>query len=124
MRRWFKSLQAQLFLWAILPVTFVIIALAFTGVYTHQQTMRDFVAERDLALARLTARMVEDGLAHGVVGVDGTGLDTWTSQMVGDQIGTVFVVDCGRAVLAHPDAQLIDVNLQSTPSGRRTRSFP
>ena len=93
MRRWLRSLQAQLFLWAILPVTFVIIALAFTGVYTHQQTMRDFVAERDLALARLTARMVEDGLAHGVVGVDSTGLDTWTSQMVGDQIGTVLVVD-------------------------------
>jgi len=88
MRRWFKSLQAQLFLWAILPVTFVIIALAFTGVYTHQQTMRDFVAERDLALARLTARMVEDGLAHGVVGIDGTGLAAWTSQMVGDQIGS------------------------------------
>jgi len=38
--------------------------------------MRDFVAGRDLDLARLTARMVEDGLAHGVVGVDGNGLAT------------------------------------------------
>jgi signal transduction histidine kinase len=115
MRRWFKSLQAQLFLWAILPVTFVIIALAFTGVYTHQQTMRDFVAERDLALARLTARMVEDGLAHGVVGIDGTGLAAWMSQMVGDQIGTVLVVDGEGTILAHPDSQRVGINLQTDP---------
>jgi signal transduction histidine kinase len=115
MRRWFKSLQAQLFLWAILPVTFVIIALAFTGVYTHQQTMRDFVAERDLALARLTARMVEDGLAHGVVGIDGTGLAAWMSQMVGDQVGTVLVVDGEGTILAHPDAQRVGVSLQTDP---------
>jgi signal transduction histidine kinase len=115
MHRWFKSLQAQLFLWAILPVTFVIIALAFTGVYTHQQTMRDFVAERDLALARLTARMVEDGLAHGVVGIDGTGLAAWMSQMVGDQVGTVLVVDGEGTILAHPDAQRVGVSLQTDP---------
>jgi signal transduction histidine kinase len=115
MRRWFKSLQAQLFLWAILPVTFVIIALAFTGVYTHQQTMRDFVAERDLALARLTARMVEDGLAHGVVGIDVTGLAAWMSQMVGDQVGTVLVVDGEGTILAHPDAQRVGVSLQTDP---------
>jgi len=115
MSRWFKSLQAQLFLWAILPVTFVIIALAFTGVYTHQQTMRDFVAERDLALARLTARMVEDGLAHGVVGIDGTGLATWMSQMVGDQVGTVLVVDGEGTILAHPDSQRVGASLQTDP---------
>jgi signal transduction histidine kinase len=115
MRRWFKSLQAQLFLWAILPGTFVIIALAFTGVYTHQQTMRDFVAERDLALARLTARMVEDGLAHGVVGIDGTGLAAWMSQMVGDQVGTVLVVDGEGTILAHPDPQRVGGSLQTDP---------
>ncbi|MGC9396717.1 MAG: ATP-binding protein [Anaerolineae bacterium] len=118
MHRWFKSLQAQLFLWAILPVTFVIIALAFTGVYTHQQTMRDFVAERDLALARLTARMVEDGLAHGVIGIDGTGLAVWMSQMVGDQIGTVLVVDDKGTILTHPDSQRIGVSLQNDPGVR------
>ena len=77
MRRWFRSLQAQLFLWAVLPITFAIIALAFTGVYAHQQTMRDFVAQRDLALARLTARVVEDGLAQGTVGGNGSGLSAW-----------------------------------------------
>ncbi|HIE37469.1 MAG TPA: hypothetical protein EYP77_00070 [Anaerolineae bacterium] len=70
MRRWFRSLQAQLFLWAVLPVTFALLVLAFTGVYAHQQAMRDFVAERDLV--RLKARVIEDGLAHGIIGPDGS----------------------------------------------------
>lgn len=115
MRRWFKSLHAQLFLWAVLPVTFVVIALAFTGVYAHQQTMRDFVAERDLTLARLTARMVEDGLAHGVVGVDATGLSAWMSQMVGDQAGAVSVVNGEGVVLVHPDPQRVGTDLGTDP---------
>ena len=69
-RRLFRSLHMQLFLWAVMPVTFLLIALSFTGVYSHQQTMRDFVVERDLALVHLLAQIAEDGLAHGVVGGD------------------------------------------------------
>ena len=115
MPRWFRSLHAQLFLWAVLPVTFVIIALAFTGVYAHQREMRDFVAERDLALARLTARMVEDGLAHGVIGADGSGLAAWMSVMVGDQAGTVLVVDGEGQILVHPDPQQVGANRGDDP---------
>ena len=111
MHRWFRSLHAQLFLWAVLPVTFVIIGLAFTGVYAHQREMRDFVAERNLSLARLTARMIEDGLAHGVVGTGGSGLAAWMSLMVGDQAGTVLVVDGEGRALAHPDPQQVGVHL-------------
>jgi signal transduction histidine kinase len=111
MRRWFRSLQAQLLLWAVLPVTFVIIALAFTGVYAHQRAMRDFVAQRNLAMARLTARMVEDGLAHGMVDVDGSGLMAWMMSLVGDQPGTVIVVDGAGRVLAHPDLRQVGVDL-------------
>jgi signal transduction histidine kinase len=111
MRRWFRSLQAQLFLWAVLPVTFVIIALAFTGVYAHQRTMRDFVAQRDLALARLTARMVEDGLAHGMIGADGSGLAAWMMPLVDDQPGAVLVVDRAGQVLAHSDTQRVGADL-------------
>jgi signal transduction histidine kinase len=111
MRRWFRSLQAQLFLWAVLPVTFVIIALAFTGVYAHQRTMRDFVAQRDLALARLTARMVEDGLAHGVIGADGSGLVAWMMPLVDDQPGAVLIVDRAGQALAHSDPQRVGADL-------------
>jgi len=114
-RRWLRSLHTQLFLWAVLPVTFVIIALAFTGVYTHQREMRDFVAERNLALARLAAWMVEDGLAHGTVGADGSGLAAWMSPVVASQPGAVIVVDGKGRALAHPDPRQIGVNLGADP---------
>ena len=113
MRRWLRSLQAQLFLWAILPVTFVIIALAFTGVYTHQREMRDFVAERDLALVRMTARMVEDGLAHGVIGADGSGLATWLQPLISGQPETavLIVVDGAGQALTLLDSERIGADL-------------
>lgn len=122
MRRWFRSLQAQLFLWAVLPVTFVILGLAFTGVYAHQRAMRDFVAERDLALARLIARMVEDGLAHGTVGPDGGGLAAWLLSLVGDRPGTVtlMVVDGTGQALVHPDLTRLAANLKDIPGVAET----
>jgi signal transduction histidine kinase len=114
-RRWLRSLEAQLFLWAVLPVTFVIIALAFTGVYSHQQAMRDFAAERDLALARLTARLVEDGLILGVIAPDGSGLSAWMAPLTAGQPGTVSVVDGQGRVLAHDDPEQIGTWLSDTP---------
>jgi signal transduction histidine kinase len=114
-RRWLRSLHTQLFLWAVLPVTFVIIALAFTGVYAHQREMRNFVAERNLALARLAAWMVEDGLAHGMIGTDGSGLAAWMAPVVGSQPGAVIVVDGEGRALAHPDPQQVGVNLGTDP---------
>jgi len=108
--RWLRSLHAQLFLWAVLPVTFVIVALAFTGVYTHQRTMRDFVASRNLALARLTARMVEDGLGHGVVSADGSGLAAWMPPAIG-QSATVVVVDTAGQALAHSDPRQVGAHV-------------
>ena len=113
--RLLRSLQAQLFLWAVLPVTFAIIALAFTGVYAHQHEMRDFVAERDLGLARLAARTVEDALAHGVIGADGQGLEAWMSLVADALPGSVVVVDEGGRVLAHPDLQQVGSSVLENP---------
>ena len=112
MRRWFRSLHAQLFLWAVLPITFVIIALAFTGVYAHQRTMRDFVSERDLALARVTARMLQDALEHDLVGLDGQGLPGWAAQMADDQAGMILVVSGDGRALAHPDHRKVGTGLE------------
>jgi signal transduction histidine kinase len=105
--RFVRSLQFQLFLWAVLPVTFVIIALAFTGVYAHQRAMRDFVADRDLSLARLAARMIEDGLTHGVVSPDGEGLSAWMPPLFQNQPQTasLIVVNGAGEVLAQSDRQ-------------------
>ncbi len=114
-RQWLRSLQAQLFLWAVLPVIFVLLAVAFTGVYAHQQAMRDFVAERDLALARLTARIVEDGLAHGTIGSDGRGLVAWLPIFLrgGPESARLFVMDDRARVLFHSDPALIGADLST-----------
>ncbi|MGC8839683.1 MAG: histidine kinase, partial [Anaerolineae bacterium] len=113
MKRWFRSLQAQLFLWAVLPLTFALLAVAFTGVYVHQQTMRSFVAERDLALARLVARIVEDGLAHGTIGPDGAGLAAWLPPILGVDVGptALAVVDGTARVLFHSDPTMVGTDL-------------
>lgn len=101
-----RSLHVQLFLWAVLPVTFLVIALAFTGVYAHQRAMRDFVVERNLSLVGMTARVVEEGIAAGVVGGSGEGLSSWMSQVARDQPRALalVVVDEDGDVLARLDA--------------------
>ena len=108
MMRFLRSLQFQLFLWAVLPATFVVIALAFTGVYAHQRAMRDFVADRDLSLARLAARFIEDGLAHGVVSPDGQGLSSWIPPIFENQpeAASVIVVDGSGDILARSGVPL------------------
>jgi signal transduction histidine kinase/DNA-binding NarL/FixJ family response regulator len=88
--------------------------LAFTGVYAHQREMRDFVAERDLALVRMTARMVEDGLAHGVIGADGSGLAAWLQPLISGQPETavLIIVDGEGRALTHPDPQQLGADLR------------
>jgi len=56
----FRGLKAQIVLWTILPLTLVLIGVAFTGVYSHEWSMRDLVQERDQALAVVRASQVAD----------------------------------------------------------------
>jgi signal transduction histidine kinase len=50
----------QIVLWTVLPLTLVLIGVAFTGVYSHEQSMRTLVRERDQALATVSAAQVRD----------------------------------------------------------------
>lgn len=113
--RWLRSLNAQLFLWAILPVTFLIIALSFTGVYAHERIMADFVAQRDLAYTQVIARAIEDSLGHGVVSLDGRGLAAWFAVLVGDHPGWVMVVERRGQVISSTDAAWAAANLSDNP---------
>ena len=115
MGRWLRSLHVQLFLWAVMPVTFVMIAISFSGVYAHQQTMRDFVVERDLATARLAAQIAEDGLMHGVVGGDGDRLHTWMALDRNAIPGEVMALDGAGIVLAHVQSGRVGADFRSTP---------
>ena len=112
----------------MLPFTFVIIALAFTGVYAHQRAMRDFVADRDLSLARLAARIVADGLAHGVVSPDGEGLSAWMPPLFENQPQTasLIVVNGTGEILAHSDSQeepVVPSNLGITQALQQREGF-
>lgn len=49
-------------LWMVLPLSLVLIGVAFTGVYSHEQSMRTLVQERDQALAAVGATQVRDVL--------------------------------------------------------------
>jgi signal transduction histidine kinase len=53
-----RGLRTQIVLWTVLPLTLVLIGVAFTGVYSHEQAMRDLVQERDRALAEVSAGQV------------------------------------------------------------------
>ena len=111
--RWLRSLQAQLILWAVLPVTLVIIALAFTGVYAHQREMRDFVAERDLTVARLLALHAEDWVAQGMISGTGEGLEAWLEMERAVLPGTVWIVDGTGRVLVHTDPRKVGAELSA-----------
>jgi len=67
-KRWasisLRSLQVQILLWTILPLTILLIALSLTGIRSHQHSMRLLVAERDAGLARLLADDIAMALAR------------------------------------------------------------
>ena len=56
------GLTVQIVLWTVLPLTLVLIGVAFTGVYSHEQSMRRLVQERDQALAAVSAAQASDVL--------------------------------------------------------------
>jgi signal transduction histidine kinase len=103
--RWFRTLQAQLILWAILPVTLVVIALSLTGVYTHQRAMRDFVVERNRVVVRLLAHRLEDGLAYGTLKPDAARLGEWLHQEVQATPGALIILDTSESTVLFSSAE-------------------
>lgn len=114
--KWYRRLQVQLWLWAILPITLVLVAFTFTGVYGHQRAMRDFVYERDVAMATLYAKQINDGLAHGTILLDGTGLPLIMGSGGIGQNGIIYIVTSGGGVLFHPDGQRVGDSLTDDPA--------
>jgi signal transduction histidine kinase len=66
-RDWFRGLRVQIILWTALPLTLVLIGVAFTGVYSHEQTMRVLAGDRDRALASLAASQARDLLHERIM---------------------------------------------------------
>jgi len=62
-----RGLQAQIILWTILPLTLLLIGISFTGIYSHQQSMRTLVEERDRNLVLAYASLVSEELTRRLV---------------------------------------------------------
>jgi signal transduction histidine kinase len=114
--RWYRRLQVQLWLWAVLPLILVIASLTFGGVYSHQRAMRDFVSERDVAMATLYARQIDDALAHGTVRLDGTGLSLIIRDSTVGERGVIYVVDQQGRVLFYPGLQHVGESWMHDPA--------
>jgi len=116
--KWYRRLQVQLWLWAILPFILVIAAFTFTGVYEHQRAMRDFVSERDVAMASLYAQQIDNALALGSVTLDGNGLALVIREATVGQHGVIYVVDTGGRVLFYPGLLHLGENWARNPAVR------
>lgn len=117
--RWYRRLQVQLWLWAILPVTFVLVAITFTGVRSHEVAMHDFVSERDVAMASLIARQIDDRLAQNLIRPDGLDLGLAIGDARVGRRGVIYVLDGAGRVLFHPDADIVGRDLSADPLVRQ-----
>lgn len=121
--KWYRRLEVQLWLWAILPLTLALVAFTLTGVYSHQHAMHNFVAERDTAMASLYARQIEDGLARGAVYLNGAGISLIVRDARIGKRGTIYVVDDTGRVIFHPDPALAGADMSANPAVRQALQF-
>lgn len=79
-----RSLRTQLVLWTILPLAIILVGIAYFGVSSHQGAMRELVAERDSALARVSAARLSELLAdraRDLAALDAARPETWNTQI-------------------------------------------
>ncbi len=102
-----RSLRVQLFLWAILPLSLALIAVAFTGVYGHERGMYRMVEERDRLIAQSYADRVADILSHyGAEDVPAAVWEDLFGQARVDRRGVIYLLDPMGQVVYHPDKAL------------------
>lgn len=69
-----RGLTPQLFAIIILPITILLLAIAFGGIYFHRQAMRNLVGQRDERAARAAASALREQLNHRAAAVQGLAL--------------------------------------------------
>ena len=69
-----RGLTPQLFVIVILPLTALLLAIAFGGLYLHRQAMRRLVGERDERAARAAASALREQLNHRAAAIHGLAL--------------------------------------------------
>lgn len=111
-----RSLRTQILLWTILPLALILIGIAYLGVNSHQGAMRELVAERDGALARVAAARISELLtdrARGLANLDATRPGAWNTQIFD---GGIAVLDAqGNVTNALPSRELWQARRDKIP---------
>ncbi len=101
----FRDLRTQILLWTILPLAGILIGVAYLGVNSHQQAMRDLVEERDSALARVAAARVSEALSNRLAILQAlvpADPEIWHSQRTAFDGGIASFDPRGNLVQAEP----------------------
>ncbi len=104
----FRDLRTQILLWTILPLVAVLIGVAYLGVNSHQNAMRDLVEERDGALARVAAARISEALANRqatLQALAAAGPETWPAERTTFDGGIALWDGQGNIVNAEPSVQ-------------------
>ncbi len=104
----FRDLRTQILLWTILPLAAILIGVAYVGVSSHQQAMREMVEERDGALARVTAARVSEVLLNRTALLQALDLlppEAWPAQRTAFDGGLAFFDPHGALLEATPSRQ-------------------
>lgn len=111
-----RSLRTQILLWTILPLAIVLIGIAYLGVNSHQGAMRELVAERDAALARVGAARISELLTdrtRELAKVDAARSDSWNTNVF--EGGIALFDPQGRLVTGIPSREVWQTRSQKTP---------
>lgn len=95
-----RSLRTQIIVWTILPLAILLIGIAYLGVSNHQSAMRELVAERDGALARVAAARISELLtdrARDLENLDASHPETWDTQIFE---GGIALLDANRRIVS------------------------
>ncbi len=95
-----RSLRTQILVWTILPLAILLIGIAYLGVSNHQSAMRELVAERDGALARVAAARISELLtdrARDLENLDASHPETWDTQIFE---GGIALLDANRRIVS------------------------
>jgi signal transduction histidine kinase len=93
--------------------------MTFTGVRSHEISMHDFVAERDVAMAWLLGRQIDDDLTRGLIRPDGANLPLVMGDARIGRRGVIYVLDNAGRVLFHPDPDYLGRDLSADPLVRQ-----
>ncbi|CAG0943550.1 two-component system, NarL family, nitrate/nitrite sensor histidine kinase NarX [Anaerolineae bacterium] len=105
----FRDLRTQLLLWTILPLAIILVGVAYLGVNSHQNSMRDLVKERDSAMAREIAARLSEALTNRAAvlqSLDPTRPESWNVQRTMFDGGIASFDNTGTVLNAMPSSQV------------------